>query len=99
LQVLTDYDVDQVFLCSRGATVEAKLVLVSVSGLPVRETYPIAAVGLRDAAEKLGRWLAERQDVVSAHKARVRVDTARGLQDDKRLQEVLSTAFRKTRQR
>ena len=96
--MVTDHDLDQVILSTRGGVIEARLVFVSVSGLPVREVYPIPTLDLKEAALKLGRWLAGRHDVVSAHKARVRVETTRGLEDEKSLREILSAAFLKIRQ-
>ncbi len=96
--MLTEYDLDQVVLSSSGGVIEARLVFVSVAGLPVRERYPISTQDLRVAAMKLGRWLAERHDVISAHKARVRIETTRGLEDENALREVLSTTFQRVRQ-
>ena len=96
--MLTEYDLDQVVLSSSGGVIEARLVFVSVAGLPVRELYPISTQDLRVAAMKLGRWLAERHDVISAHKARVRIETTRGLEDENALREVLSTTFQRVRQ-
>ena len=96
--MVTDHDLDQVVLSARGGVIEARLVFVSASGLPIREVYPIPTLDLREAALKLGRWLAERHDVISAHKARVRVETIRGLEDEKALREVLCAAFLRVRQ-
>ena len=96
--MLTEYDLDQVVLSSSGGVIEARLVFVSVAGLPVRELYPISTQDLRVAAMKLGRWLAERHDVISAHKARVRIETTRGLEDENALRKVLSTTFQRVRQ-
>ena len=48
--MVTDHDLDQVILSARGGVIEARLVFVSVSGLPVREVYPIPTLDLKEAA-------------------------------------------------
>ena len=92
--MLTDYDLEQVFLTPRGTAVEVQLVLVSVVGSPFREKFPIVAADLKSAATMLGLRLAERPDVASVDRARVRVRRGGSLEDASGLRATLQEAFR-----
>lgn len=93
--MISGFTVEQVFLRSRQGRYEALLVLLSPSGAPHREKIPLAPVGKTKALEQLARHLAFRSDVEDVAGARLRVESADGLQDDAALRRLFVSTFRR----
>ena len=91
--MLTDYDVEQVFLARTGGHIEVNMVLVTITGVPLRDRMVVATRDYEEAIVRLGRRLAQRPDVDSVDRARIRIRTGDRLDDAPGLKRKLVAAY------